>query len=349
MQTSPKPAIPEQIDIMVNNACNARCAMCIQEVTHKAKVVADGEFLTGVQKHIGDYHSLGGRKVIITGGEPTLQVWRVTGVLDELRRHSDLDLIAFYTNGSRLQERDDDDPPIRMFGPFRPIEHRLGHDQGRANRLFNEMQKTVAERLLDRGLRTCNLSVHHYARQKNSRIFGIETDPAAVSAHLRDIGLPFRYCATLQPGGLETVADVIRYIRFACKQGATDVYLRELFDVSAVRQRSGKRAYPASIPLEPIIEALLTRGFSLEGERTDFQGRNKREYLLTSQTGYRVFCSTLDIGTEQREKLPYLIIMPNGQLYATWLGESSKIDSLRDLVSSRDVPDKGVESRTYSS
>lgn len=99
-----------------------------------------------------------------------------------------------------------------------------------------------------------------------------------------------------------------------------------------LRQRSGKREYPARVPLEPIVEALLARGFSLRGTRTDFQGRNKREYELRDPAGYAIFCSTLEIGTEQKERLPYLVIMPDGQLYATWLGKSSRIDSLRELA-----------------
>ena len=40
----------------------------------------------------------------------------------------------------------------------------------------------------------------------------------------------------------------------------------------------------------------------------------------------------LEIGREKSEELPYLVIMPDGNLYSTWMGKENRIDSLRDLL-----------------
>lgn len=302
--------IPEQIDIMINEECNARCGMCIQEITYKPGVDSKEKFIEAVRKHFGDFYELGGRKVIITGGEPTLRPDRVERVLRELSRYDDLELIAMYTNGSRL--------------------------------LKQRNEETIAQRLLKSGLQFVNLSIHHHDTAKNSAVFGIEKDdPRDVSAHLREIRLPFRYCATLQKGGLETTEDVLDYVEFARENGAVDVYLRQMFEVQLVDTGglSSKRLPIVKKGLEyirenfvdvrPIIENLGRQGYIVE-ERDDFQGREKHETRLQTPRGYGFFISTLEIGTETAKELPYLVVMPNGGLYSTWMGETSRIDSLRE-------------------
>lgn len=301
--------IPEQIDIMINEECNARCGMCIQEITYKSGSDSEENFMDAVRKHFGDFYELGGRKVIITGGEPTLRPDRVEKVLQELSGFDDLELVAMYTNGSRLlKERDGE---------------------------------TIAQKLLNAGLPFVNLSIHHYDTVKNNAVFGIEKDnPRDVSAHLREIGLPFRYCATLQNGGLEKTEDVLDYVDFARQNGAFDVYLRQMFEVQLVDTGglSPKRLPVVKKGLEyirdnfvdvrPIIEDLEGRGYKVE-ESDNFQGREKHETKFQTPEGYNFFISTLEIGNETAKELPYLVVMPNGGLYSTWMGETSRIESLR--------------------
>ena len=301
--------IPEQIDIMINEECNARCGMCIQEITYKSGSDGEENFMDAVRKHFGDFYELGGRKVIITGGEPTLRPERVERVLQELSRYDDLELIAMYTNGSRL--------------------------------LKDKDRVSIAKRLINAGLQFVNLSIHHYDTAKNNAVFGIEKDdPRDVSVHLREIGLPFRYCATLQKGGLETTEDVLEYIDFARQNGAVDVYLRQMFEVQLVDTGglSPKRLPVVKKGLEyikknfvdvrPISADLSEQGYKVE-ESDNFQGREKHETKFQTPEGYSFFISTLEIGNETAKELPYLVIMPNGGLYSTWMGETSRIDSLR--------------------
>lgn len=294
--------IPPQIDIMINNECNARCGMCIQEITWKSQSVGDAPFIVGVSKHFADYYALGGRRVIITGGEPTLRIQRTLGVLHVLSGYDDLELVAMYTNGSRL---------LRM------VE-----------------DKTVAELLRAAGLGFVNLSVHHWDISKNNAIFRLKKDdPTLVARHMRAAGQPFRFCATLQRGGIETMDDVVRYLEYAEACGAESVYFRELFRLKDVDRESASRpesfdyASSAFVPVEPIVMGCRLRFGEIE-DTSSFQGRNKREI------GFRFnklpfFFSFLEIGTEDKDELPYLVVMPNGHLYSTWHGETARIRSLR--------------------
>ena len=50
--------------------------------------------------------------------------------------------------------------------------------------------------------------------------------------------------------------------------------------------------------------------------------------------GFSFYTSQLEIGREKAEELPYLVIMPNGNLYSTWMGEQFKVDSLRKFIES---------------
>jgi len=260
--------IPEQIDIMVNEECNARCGMCIQEITYKSGSDSENYFIDAVQNHFRDFYELGGRKVIITGGEPTLRPAIVEKVLQELAKYEDLELVAMYTNGSRLlKERDG---------------------------------KSIAQRLLNAGLQFVNLSVHHYDVDKNNAVFGIEKDdPRDVSAHLRQMfEVQLGDTGGLSPKRLPVVKKGIEYIR-------------ENF-----------------VDVRPIVDELAERDYLVD-ENREFQGRKKHETRYQTPDGFNFFISTLEIGTENAKELPYLVIMPNGGLYSTWMGETSRIESLR--------------------
>jgi len=302
--------VPEQIDVMVNSECNARCQMFVQEITWKVPSGEQEPFRKGVADYIKEYHNLGGRKVIITGGEPTLRPGRVLFTLEELAKYPDWNLIAVYTNGSRLLKESDG--------------------------------KTLAQILRDAGLQAVNLSTHHYVSEKNDRIFGINAgNPQIIGKHLSDIDMPLRLCATLQKGGLETSEDVLRYLDFAEQCGAKDVYLRELFRVFNVNSDNeatrGRLEYIDFnfVPLKPIIDKLRQSGAIQIGQRANFQGREKNELAFETKNGFPFYTSQLEIGREQAEKLPYLVIMPNGFLYSNWMGEQFKVDSLKKFFEGR--------------
>lgn len=296
-------AIAPQIDFMINNECNARCHMCIQEITWKSSTEDDLTYLASATKHFTDYHALGGRKVIITGGEPTLSIHMVLKILEMLGRYSDLELVAMYTNGSRL---------LRKIG---------GH--------------TVAELLRTAQLQFVNLSIHHWDAKRNDTVFRItKADPVLVTAHLQEIGQRFRFCATLQKGAMETAEDVLRYLEYAEASGAESVYFRELFTLKGVDRMSASRPEnvdyisEAFVSVASIIDRCSSRFEKIE-DMSGFQGRAKREVGFRYSNHLEFFFSTLEIGNENKDEVPYLVVMPNGDLYSTWHGELSRLHSLR--------------------
>ncbi len=287
--------IPEQIDVQVTGRCNAKCGMCIQEITYKAPEIEEA-FKKGVKKHLSAFYDFGGRKLIITGGEPTLAPVRVEHTLNVAHSLGSWDLIAMYTNGSRLN-------------------------------------REMTERLKGAGLQYVDLSVHHYDPIRNGRIFGLPyIDASKVSTNMGEAGLPFRYCATIQKGGIESIGDVFQYLKFAQENGARDVYFRELFKVDRSSVEHPERVDYIDenfVSLDTILQDLTNKKIIPIQRKADFQGREKSELEYRTQEGFPFYFSRLQIGGERKEELPYLVVMPNGQLHSTWHGKGDYIEDLK--------------------
>lgn len=298
----------DQLDIMVTTGCQARCPFCVQEATFRPRRAEDDEFLHGVRRHAREFHSLGGRKVVITGGEPLLRLDRVLGVLEALRETGRFDLVALYTNGEYL----------------------LASAPGYQNR-------SIPDLLASAGLDCVNLSVHHFDDAINNRIFGRSTKPPTITivGALKEAGLDVRFNLVLQKGGIENFEMLDHFVNWAFSIGAKDVYVREIFRFAIDRPLSQSRYNPLTycethhVDSAPILHALRSnRDYRILGaEAAPF--RQKVEYsFLHLSTGKRLFLSNLAVGTEDSSGLPYLVIMPNALLYRGWLGAQDRINSM---------------------
>lgn len=298
-----KSRIPEQFDIMVTATCNARCPFCVQEATFKPETSTDDDFIAGLREHFRAFYELGGRRVVITGGEPTLAMERVLGALEVLSAYPDLAVKAMYTNGSRLLTNANDGS---------------GH--------------TLAQQLRASGLGCVNLSVHDYHHADNAHILGLQQMPSIedTTRHLRECGLSVRFNLTLHRGGIENYEQFVSYTEWAFAQGATDIYVRDLFAYGfdkpvslSDRDTLGFTARHRT-NVADLITAMQadTDRFCLVAEQTE-SVRDKREFGFEYlPAGKRVYLARLTIGTEDRAQIPYLIYMPDGQLYRGWLGEA---------------------------
>ncbi len=302
-------ALPEQFDIMVAGACNAKCAFCVQEATYKAQNVKRSEFLSGLQRHFDEFYHAGGRRVVITGGEPTLFMDRTLGVLDVLHSYPDLEVKAVYTNGIRLLE------------PFK-----------------GKKEQTITEVMAARGLQDVNLSVHHYLDRVNNEILqiGSKSPTAKIAQHVLDCGLKLRVNLTLQKGGVCKFEDFIQYVETAFSWGASDIYVRELFQFSFSNPlgKTERDAIDVSrkryVGMLPIISQAIASGEFERLYQVKETFREKTEIcLLHHATGKRVYFAGLIIGTEQQNAIPYLVYMPNGRLYKGWLGKKDEIASIK--------------------
>jgi hypothetical protein len=192
------------------------------------------------------------------------------------------------------------------------------------------------------GLGCVNLTVHHDDQAVNDRIMLLGDTPGAIAiaAYLRSIGQRFRFNLSLQRGGIEDVEDLVRYLRWAFLLGAADVYVRELFDLQLYSPRTDTDRRPVDfteihrVSITPIVEALSTRkDFKLLSEQRELL-RDKTEWtFLDLQTGHRAYSSRLTVGTESEQGTPYLVLMPDGELYRGWSGLNDKMGSVTgDLI-----------------
>lgn len=299
----------DQLDIMVTVACQARCPFCVQEATFRPPMAAEECFLRGVRQHVQEFHALGGRKIVITGGEPLLSQDRVFGVLRVLREIGQFNLTALYTNGEYLPSLDADG-------------------------------STMAERLARAGLGCVNLSVHHFDDAINNRIFGRSAKPATsdVVTVMRQAQLPFRFNLVLQKGGIDDLAKLDDFVRWAFALGAKDLYVREIFRFAFDRPISRSRFDPLTycqtnhVSAAPLIEQLERHPHYrlLRTETADLRDKTEHTFLHLP-TSREVFVSSLAVGTEDQVGLPYLIVMPNGMLYRGWLGPKDQIRSIRSV------------------
>jgi molybdenum cofactor biosynthesis enzyme MoaA len=306
----------DQLDIMVTTACQARCPFCVQEATFKSPHMADTVFLDAVRRHVSEFHALGGRKVIITGGEPLLSLDRVLGVLQILQQTGHFDLKALYTNGEYLE----------------------GVADG---------SESIAQCLASAGLDSVNLSVHHFDEEINRRIFGRATKPATaeIATALRAARLDCRFNLVLQKGGIDTFELLNRFVEWAFELGARDIYFREIFrfviDAPLSNSRYNPLAYCQThhVDAGTLIDQMLHHNhYQFVGsDAAPFRQKTERAFLHLP-TGKKIFIADLTVGTEDRAGLPYLVVMPNGLLYRGWLGAQDRIDSIRATVKDGPFP-----------
>ena len=299
--------IPEQFDVMVTNACNARCAFCVQEATFKSAQGSNERFMGALKCHFREFYESGGRRVVITGGEPLLDLQRVLDVLKELAQYPDLTVKALYTNGERLV-------------------HSLPGSG------------SYADALAHGGLGCVNLSVHHDDEEVNNRIFALpeKADTESITSHLRTCGLPFRFNLTLQRGGIECFADLVRYAKWAFSLGAQDIYVRELFRFAFTEPKCASDREPLGYCLTRRVSAAKLvqqmkedRQFTLLRTSEEKLREKIETEFLHVPFGRRIFISSLTIGTESNSGMPYLVLMADGNLYRGWLDSEDRISSMR--------------------
>ena len=177
--------LPEQFDIMITNDCNARCPFCVQAATYRPGNVDDNTFISGLRRHFDSFFSLGGRRVVLTGGEPTLNMPRVLKVLQLLEGYENLEVKALYTNGSLLLQ------PYDGTG-----------------------SQTVAEKLKAAGLNGINFTVHDYNEEHKRKILGLDSAPETekITRHLLSCGFSVRFNLTLHKKGIESYDQFLKYV-----------------------------------------------------------------------------------------------------------------------------------------
>jgi organic radical activating enzyme len=304
-----------QIDFMICTGCNASCPFCVQESTYKPEDNNDYEL--NLKKAVNWFDKLGfeKNKVIITGGEPLLKMSRTIKTIKECRKAlgEKLEILALYTNTSVVMD----------------IENGL----------------TLAEALKVAELGSLNISRHQIEDQKNQVLMKLAKIPSiqSLTKHLNEIQLPFRFNLVIQKNAIETADQILEYVSRASDYGVKDVYCRDTFiypaeEISRFRNLQSLYKNPSRVldsmaysnsnhlDLDKIISNLRVNKncefISVNSENR----RNKTEYKFKhSPSGIYFYISKTELGTENKESPPYLVYMPNGNLYKGWLGEEDWI------------------------
>jgi molybdenum cofactor biosynthesis enzyme MoaA len=285
--------------------CGHNCKFCMTDMRYKPSQVSTKKWLDNFSKAIKKYHLEGGKKVLITGGEPTKSMDRVLGMLKELRKY-EWDLIVLYTNGSQL---------------FKKFTY-----QGKT--------KKIIDWLYDTGLRHLNISVHHYNNKKRQSLLDSKEKVCDISRIEKEVekkdGMTLRLNCTLMKDFIGNKKEVLKYLNFAKNIGVIDVYFRDLFhlenrgvsmrfaEMKKVNFTDNQRIdfYKLINDMKKVPDILFQKNMS----RHVGQGQT----YLFDLNGMKVWFGTLEIGTEKENKFTYFSFMPDGNIYYNMNGPEYK-------------------------
>jgi hypothetical protein len=283
--------------------CGANCLFCLTDIRPRTKEVDEQTFLANFEKEIARYYADGGRRVLITGGEPTCAVGKLLGLLKIVSAEKyAFDLIALYTNGSRLLDE---------------TEYR-----GRRGTLLSLLNATR--------LQAINLSIHSDVWQERARLSAAlgTLDIETLIYFIRTTGyfegksLQLRLGCTLQKSYIGNRQRVRQYIDWATSIGVREIYFRDLFHIANRGQRTtpGDQAKLAYTDRERIDFDRLVQEIKEDGDFVhESSMRRHREWGTThlfthAPTGCRIYFGTLLIGSEREGETTYFAINPDGRM-----------------------------------
>jgi molybdenum cofactor biosynthesis enzyme MoaA len=288
--------------------CGHDCKFCMTDIRYKPNEANTITYLKRFKKSLNRYYRFGGRKVLITGGEPTKAMERILGMLEEAQRY-ELDLIVLYTNGSRLLETYE----------------------------YRGKTKKIVEHLYDAGLRHINISVHHYDPKKRQRLLNSDEGVCDIVEVAREVNKRDEMCirlnCTLMRDYIGDVRGVIDYIGFAKRIGVTDVYFRDLFHLEnralSIRfAEMGKVEFTDNqrINFDGLIRD-IKRVPNMQFVKTMSRHVGQGKTILFNYNGVQVWFGTLEIGTENANRFTYFAFMPDGNIYYNMNGPEFQVKS----------------------
>lgn len=294
----------EQLDIIIGYACNANCPHCIQDIRYQGAVASEDLFFRQLEKVFDYYfHDIKGRRIIITGGEPSIFPHKLLGILTLLQKYPKPEFVATYTNGSGL----------------------LRGVPGEA--------KSLVERIAEEGLTDINLSVHHYEADRNQEFLRLRSLPdiQLLADEVRQVGLKLRLNCNLMRDYVGDLPNIIKYLDWAKDLHPKDVYLRDLHRIHN-RPESIQFAKKAEkllftdqqrVDFDALVKQMIESPlFTFMGKWGDKHAGQGEQYDFDYK-GLAVRVGYIDIGNEDREQPTYFVFAPDGKLYADWNGPES--------------------------
>lgn len=284
--------------------CKGDCPFCMTDLRYKAEEVPSDVFIENFKAAFRDYYKNGGRKVLFTGGEPTLRPEKVLGMLEFIKSY-DLALIVLYTNGTRLLDYID----------------------------WKKKHKTLIGHLANEGLHAVNLTANHYDVLRRCEIFHDgQSDPAAIASESRKVGIGLRLNCTLIKDYIGNIDEIKKYLEWAASIGITDVYFRDLFHLKnreLSTRHSNRDKLKFSDDHRVDYNALTSKvekdsSFVLKNRLTRHKDHGKT--LIFKYGEIQVSFGSLEVGNENPEEFTYFTFMPDGKVYKNMNGPESLAD-----------------------
>lgn len=294
----------EQLDIIIGYACNANCPHCIQDIRYQSDVAGDQHFFTQLRRVFDYYfHEIGGRRVIITGGEPSIFPHKLLGILRMLQDYPVPEFIATYTNGSGL----------------------LKQVPGEGASLL--------EKAAEEGLTDLNLSVHDYESARNRAFMRLQQLPDAelIANESKKLGIRLRLNCNLIAEHIGDFDGVVKYLEWGRRLQPKDIYLRDLHRIQdqAAATQFAKKAEKIlyvdrqRVDFDGLVQKMLASPlFTLTGKwGYKHAGQGEQYNFIYQDLPVRI--GYIDIGNEDNDQATYFVFAPDGKLYADWNGPGS--------------------------
>jgi len=294
----------EHLDIIIGYACNANCPHCIQDVRYQSSVASDDFFFKQLERTFDYYfYDIKGRKVIITGGEPSIFPHKLIGILKRLQKYPKPEFVATYTNGSGLLKK------------------------------VPGESKSLLERVAEEGLTDVNLSVHHHDPCRNQEFHKLKSvpNPYVIAKEIRRTDMRLRLNCNLISEYIGNLDEVINYLEWARELRPKDVYFRDLHRIHNrstslnFAKKIEKTVYQDQqrVDFDALVKGMMkSPQFTFEGKWGDKHAGQGEQYNFDYK-GIPVKVGYIDIGNEDREQPTYFVFSPDGGLYADWNGPES--------------------------
>ena len=233
--------VPRSFSVLpIAKACNASCSFCFSKASVSDSVIPSKLDLEGISQWASYSAARGATRAVITGGgEPALLPFNVMkDLISTLAK--DFPSILLITNGSRFVSQTE----------------KMGRE-----RVLDELRQWRGA-----GLSRIAISRHGLDEAGDERLMGLRVPGSEVLSILHEAEMPSRLICVLQKGGVETPADVKKYLERAARENCGQVCFKELY-VSSLsenpRAPSKENLYCQAnqIPLSMLIGALNGLGF----------------------------------------------------------------------------------------
>ncbi len=228
----------------IARGCQAACPFCFSEASVSADQKQERIDWAGVRGWLGLAKARGAQRAVVTGGgEPTLLPFSDVTRLIEVCR-SEFQSVTLITNGVKLASLAAEDAAAHLGA------------------------------LDAAGLDVLAVSRHHPDEERNAKLMNLETHTPRLLNAARDRAgarLRVRLICVLQKGGIDSVAGVDTYVKWAAASGVSEVCFKELYVSTTEESVYHSRAANAwslahQVPLSHVLTWARENGWEREKE-----------------------------------------------------------------------------------